>query len=178
MKHVVWLSCSLIFSLTILAQDYKPVETGSEVSFVIKNLGFDVKGKLGGLKGTIHFDPANPATARFEISLDVNTINTDNSMRDEHLKKEGYFDASAHPLIQFSSTEVKAGDKAGSYLMNGKLTIKNTTKDISFPFIATASGNDYIFKGSFKINRKDFDIGGTSTISNSLTISTTVLARK
>jgi polyisoprenoid-binding protein YceI len=76
------------------------------------------------------------------------------------------------------STSVSGPDKRGHYTFNGKLTIKSTTKDISFPFIATPMLDDYIFKGEFTINRKDFDIGGSSTIGNSLNVSLTVLAKK
>jgi hypothetical protein len=42
----------------------------------------------------------------------------------------------------------------------------------------TASGNDLLFKGSFKLNRRDFDIGGSSTIANQLTVSLSVFAKK
>jgi polyisoprenoid-binding protein YceI len=58
------------------------------------------------------------------------------------------------------------------------LTIKNTTKEISFPFQATPAGDDYIFKGTFTINRRDFDVGGSSTLGNDVTVSLTVLARR
>jgi polyisoprenoid-binding protein YceI len=59
----------------------------------------------------------------------------------------------------------------------GRLTIKSTTKEISFSFLATPAGGDYIFKGSFTINRRDFDVGGASTLGNDVTLSLTVLAR-
>jgi hypothetical protein len=44
--------------------------------------------------------------------------------------------------------------------------------------MATPIGNDYIFKGQFQINRRDFDIGGSSTISNNLAVSLTIYAKK
>lgn len=160
------------------AQEYKPMDEGSSVTFTIKNLGFDTKGSIKGLQGKIQFDPGDLSTAGFDVSVDAATINTDNSMRDEHLKGASYFDVQNHPRIHFVSTGIRPSDKAGSYIISGKLTIKDKTQDITFPFIATTAGNDYIFSGSFKINRKDFSIGGTSTISNSLIISLTVLARK
>jgi polyisoprenoid-binding protein YceI len=99
-------------------------------------------------------------------------------MRDDHLKKESYFDVSHYPRIRFVSTGVSPADKSGHYIVTGKLTIKNTTKEISFPFLAIPAGDDYIFKGGFQLNRKDFDIGGSSTVSNNLTVSLAILARK
>jgi polyisoprenoid-binding protein YceI len=160
------------------AQEYKPVDEGSSVSFMIKNLGFNSKGVFTGLEGKIIFDPKDPAKASFDVSVSAASVNTDNSSRDGHLKKESYFDVEKYPRIRFVSTSLSAPDKSGHYTLSGKLTIKSTTKDIYFSCIATPMGNDYIFKGDFTINRRDFDVGGSSTLSNSVTISLVVLAKK
>ncbi|HVV03351.1 MAG TPA: YceI family protein, partial [Puia sp.] len=58
----------------------------------------------------------------------------------------------------------------------GKLTIKGHEKGISFPFSATAAMGGYLFKGAFKIKRKDFEVGGTSTISDEMDVSLSVFA--
>ena len=160
------------------AQGYKPADQGSAVGFEIKNLGFNTKGSLNGLDGKITWDPKDPGKAVFDVSVAAATINTDNEMRNDHLKKESYFDVEKYPRISMVSTSITGPDRSGHYTFNGKLTMKATTKEIFFPFIATPSGDDYIFKGEFTINRKDFDIGGSSTIANSLKVSLTVLAKK
>ncbi|MBS1661688.1 MAG: YceI family protein [Bacteroidetes bacterium] len=160
------------------SQEYKPADAGSSVGFEIKNLGFNTKGSFTGLDGKIVFDPQDLSKASFDVSIDATSVNTDNSMRDGHLKKDSYFDVEKYPRIKFVSTSVSGPDKSGHYTLSGKLTIKSTTKDIYFPFIATKMGDDYIFKGDFKINRKDFGVGGSSTVSSELTIQLTVLAKK
>ena len=83
-----------------------------------------------------------------------------------------------HPVIKLVSTKVAATDKKETFLFTGKLTIKNTTKDISFAFQPVQSGDGYVFKGSFKIKRKDFDVGGTSTISDELEVQLNIVAKK
>jgi polyisoprenoid-binding protein YceI len=178
-KH---LSCLLTAMLLITApgqaQEYKPTDAGSAVQFEIKNLGFTVGGSFSGIDGKIIFDPKNPGGASFDVTIDAATINTGFSIRDDHLKKEAYFDVEKYPRIRFLSTGVTGPDKGGRYTLNGKLTIKATTKDISFPFLVTPLGDDLIFKGGFPLNRHDFDVGGSSTISNELKVSLTVLAKK
>ena len=62
--------------------------------------------------------------------------------------------------------------------MYGELNIKNHTKEISFPFLAEPSGDGYLFKGVFTINRRDFDVGGSSIISDNAEISLSVYANK
>lgn len=157
---------------------YTPSDQGSSVSFTLKNLGFNTGGSFTGLQGAIVFDPQNTAASSFDVSVDAASVNTDNNMRDNHLKEDSYFDVKNYPRIRFVSTGIGPADKSGHFTITGNLTIKNTTKEISFPFIATPMGEDYIFKGTFQLNRKDFGIGGSSTISNNLTVSLTVLAKK
>ena len=155
---------------------YKPVDQGSSLQFTVKNFGFDVTGTFTGLKGDIKFDPQNPAESTFDVTIDANTVNTDNSLRDNHLRDNSYFDVKNYPTIHFVSTKV-AG-KNGAYVISGKLTIKKQTKAISFPFTASPANDGYLFKGTFKINRKDFDVGGTSTISDNLEVALSILAKK
>jgi len=157
---------------------YKPVDLGSSVHFKIKNFGFNVSGSFSGLDGRIEFDPDNLSTASFDVSIDANSINTDNNMRDNHLREDTYFDVKNYPRIHFVSTKVTPSNKQGILFIFGKLTIKKTTKDISFPFTATPSGDGYLFKGDFKLNRRDYDVGGSSTISDNLELSLSVLAKK
>jgi len=176
MKHLFLTVLTLCISTLIFAQEYKPTDAGSAIDFVIKNFGLNSKGSFSGLDGKIKFDPANPGNSSFDVSIAAASVNTDNEMRDGHLKKESYFDVEKYPRIRLVSTSVTGG--SGNYTFNGKLTIKDKTKDISFPFIATAMGEDYIFKGSFTINRRDFEVGGGSTISNNCTVNLTVLAKK
>ena len=154
---------------------FRPVNDGSSVQFKIKNFGFNVGGSFSGLQGSIKFDPNDISHAEFNVSIDANTVNTDNNLRDEHLRKETYFDVKKYPRIFFVSTKVAPSTKNGEYLISGKLTIKNTTKDISFPFTAETSNAGYLFKGTFTINRKDFDVGGSSIISDNLEVKLGVL---
>ncbi len=155
---------------------YKPVDQASSLQFTIQNFGFDVTGTFTGLKGNINFDPKNPAASTFDVTIDANTVNTDNSLRDSHLRDNSYFDVKNYPVIHFVSTKITG--KNGAYILSGKLTIKKQTKDISFPFTSSPANDGYLFKGTFKINRKDFNVGGTSTISNELEVALSIVAKK
>ena len=160
-----------------MGQQYKPAEDGSSIKFKIKNFGLETGGSFTGLEGTISFDPNDLSKDNFNLSVDAASINTDNNMRDNHLKKEDYFDVQNYPRIRFVSTRVTVDNNA-HFTVTGMLTIKNTTREITLPFTATPKNDDYIFTGEFRINRKDFKVGGSSTISNGLTVQFTVLAKK
>jgi polyisoprenoid-binding protein YceI len=166
----------LLATVNRASAQYKPVDQGSSLQFTIRNFGFDVTGTFTGLKGDIKFDPQKPAESSFDVSIDANTINTDNSLRDSHLRDNSYFDVKNYPAIHFVSTKVTS--KGGAFMISGKLTIKNQAKEMSFPFTAVPSNDGYLFKGTFKINRKDFGVGGTSTISDNLEVALNILAKK
>ncbi|WPU97045.1 YceI family protein [Mucilaginibacter sabulilitoris] len=169
MKTITFLVLLMITGVAAMAQ-YKPADKKSRVEFTIANFGFDVKGSFTGIQGLINFDSQNPQNSSMDITVDANTINTDNSLRDKHLKNEWYFDVKNYPNIHFLSSKVTDGGKSGNYVVTGKLTIKGKSKDISIPFTAVQDNEEFLFKGSFKINRIDFGIGATSTISNELEV--------
>ncbi|HEV2481739.1 MAG TPA: YceI family protein [Puia sp.] len=174
-----WGTLLILFGTnTIQAQQYKPTDQGSAIAFEIKNFGFNTKGSFSGLDGTITWNASDPGKSAFDVSIGAATISTDNDMRDDHLRKDAYFDVANYPRIRMVSTGVTGPNRSGHYTFHGKLTIKSTTRDLEFPFIATPMGDDYIFKGEFSINREDFGVGGSSTISNDLKVSVTVLAKK
>jgi polyisoprenoid-binding protein YceI len=62
--------------------------------------------------------------------------------------------------------------------MYGNLTIKGVTKPIEFGFGATPKNGGYLFDGEFKINRRDFGVGGNSvSLSDKLTVTLSVFAK-
>jgi polyisoprenoid-binding protein YceI len=173
------ISLAFIFlSVTLFAQSYTPKDDGSKVHFVIKNFGVATGGDFTGLAGSIKFDPNNLATADFDVSVDANTVDTDIESRDKDLRKSNYFDVATHPKLTFKSTKVTKTNKTDYLYMFGKITIKGVTKEIKFPFKATAKDGGYLFEGNFKLNRRDFGVGGSSiSLSDDLTVTLSILAK-
>jgi polyisoprenoid-binding protein YceI len=176
MKRILLLLL-MAFTAKISNAQFKPLEQSSTLKFVIKNLGFNVEGSFGGFEGNINFDAQNPAGSSFDVTINAASVNTDNSLRDDHLKADHYFDVKNYPRVRLTSVKISPG-KSSTYQFDGQLTIKGKTKPVSFPFTATPQGDGYLFKGSFKMKRKDFEIGGTSTISDELEVMLNVAAKK
>ncbi len=177
MKKSVLLSI-IVLTCKLAIGQYKPVDNGSTIQFKIKNFGINTGGSFTGLQGNIKFDINHLNDAIFDVSIDASTVNTGIEMRDNHLRNDSYFDVKNHPRIRFISTKVTPSTEAGVLFIFGKLTIKKQTKDISFPFTATITNDGYLFKGEFAINRRDFDVGGSSIISDDLEVELSVLAKK
>ena len=178
MKKILLFFLIAIVSGAVTGQQYIPVDTGSKINFKIKNLGFNSGGSFSGLKGSILFDPGDLSKSRFDVTVEANSVNTDNDMRDSHLREESYFDVKNYPLIRFVSSKVTLSTKKGILFIFGKLTIKNKTEDISFPFTAPPSEGGYFFEGEFNINRRDFEVGGSSTLSDKVVVSLHIFSKK
>ena len=139
------------------AQQWRPVTAG--VSFKIKMLGSTVDGKFKGFMGVIKFDTKDLNNASLVASVDVNTLDTENNLRNRHLKeKEDFFNVSKYSAIKMKSTKIeKVGD---TYIGYFDLTMKETTKNIKVPFTFKQDGNNATFSGSTTINRRDWAVGG------------------
>ena len=137
--------------------------TRSAITFEIKNMGINTGGSISGLLTKVRFMPENLNASTLEASVEVNTVNTDNSSRDEHLRSEDFFDVARYPKITLKSVSFR--HKSGNnYVGIFTLTIKSKSKQIEMPFTFSDKDNVVEFKGKFKINRLDFGVGTESII--------------
>ena len=137
--------------------------THSEVQFKVKHLVIStVTGAFKVFSGSLETENEDFTNAIIEFSLDVNSIDTNQEQRDEHLKSADFFDAGKFPEIKFKSTSFeKDGD---DYKLLGGLTIKDVTKPVKLDVEFGGSATDFYgnlkagFEISGKINRKDYGL--------------------
>lgn len=179
MLKKIFTTFAIFSTLVLSAQTYTPTDAGSKVRFVIKNFGINTGGTFDGLSGSITFDPASLATASFNVSVDAKTVDTDIEARDNHLRKAEYFDVEKFPNLSFRSTKVTTTNKEGYLFMFGIITIKNVSKEVSFPFTQKSQDDGILFEGEFKLNRRDFGVGRKSfSMSDELTVELSIFAKK
>ncbi|MDX2172012.1 MAG: YceI family protein [Bacteroidota bacterium] len=153
----------VFLNIVLKSQNTEWTVTTSKITFKIKNAGFNVDGTFGGLKAKINFDASKSYSNTIEASVDAKTLNSGNSGRDGHLKKEEYFGVDKFPIISLTGTTF-AKQPDGSFKGYFKLTLKNTTKDIVIPFTFVEKEGKGTFKGGFTINRLDYGVGSSSMI--------------
>jgi polyisoprenoid-binding protein YceI len=135
----------------------------SEVQFKVKHLVIStVSGFFKSFEGSLETDNDDFQNAKVNVSLDVNSIDTTQTSRDEHLKSAEFFDAEKYPKISFTSTSLtKSGD---DYKLTGNLTIKGITKPVTLDVEFGGSAADFYgntkagFEVTGKINRKEFGL--------------------
>jgi polyisoprenoid-binding protein YceI len=136
----------------------------SEVQFKVKHLVIStVSGFFKSFEGTLETENDDFEDASISFALNIDSIDTNQSQRDEHLKSADFFDAAKHPQITFKSTSFKkTGDD--EFALVGDLTIKGVTKSVKMAAEYGGSTTDFYgntkagFEVTGKINRKDFGL--------------------
>ncbi len=131
----------------IKSQDWKIGE-----NYTVKFTSSDPSGVFTGLKGTVNFDEKNLGTSKFDVTVDVASINTGNGMQNTHAKSAQWFDVEKYPSIKFTSSAITK--TATGYEAKGTLDIHGVQKEAVVPF--TFQNNT--FTGSFDVNRDDFNL--------------------
>lgn len=140
------------------------------VKFSIQAHGQELIGDFKGAKGEVKFDENDLANSSLNCTIDITTINTGIGGRDRHLQSKDYFGAATYPVSKFTSSKIEK--TATGYTATGTLLMKETTKEISIPFVYEGSKTAGTFKGTFKIKRSDYKIGeADDEIGDDVTIS-------
>lgn len=162
----------------------------SEIGFTARHaMVTKVRGAFNEFTGTARTEEGL-ANASIGVTIDVASIDTRNSQRDEHLRTGEFFDVSNYPTMRFTSTDVSARGNDGLTVV-GDLTIKDQTRQVSIDFDVTGDvqdpwGNTRVgFEGSTVINRRDFGLewhtaldGGGVLVSEKITLNFDISAVK
>ena len=127
-------------------------------NYSIKFSGSKAEGSFTGLTGTIEFDKNQLGNAKMDVSVNATTINTGNSLKDKHARGESWFDVTKYPTIKFTSSQFER--RAAQFSVMGILELHGIKKAVTIPFDYIENGRKSVFNGSFKVNRKDYDING------------------
>lgn len=165
MKKIILFFTSLAFSLSALAQTTWNVDPyHSFVNFSVKHMGISfVNGSFKSFKGSIQHTKEDLSDAKIQFTVDVSSITTGVDMRDKHLKSDDFFNTEQFPEMKFESTSLKKLT-GNQYELNGKLSIRDVTKDVKFDVIYGGTAEDQQgntkagFQASTSINRLDYHI--------------------
>jgi polyisoprenoid-binding protein YceI len=131
----------------------------SEITFKVKHIMIStISGQFEKFDAKVETNENDFTSASIDVNVDVDSINTKNNDRDNHLKSNDFFNSEEFPVLAFKSKKFD-GSK-----LTGDLTIRNVTKEITLdsdfngiavdPYGQTKAG----FELSGEINRKDFGL--------------------
>ena len=151
-------AAALAFGVGAFAAPWTVVPETSSVGFVGTQQGTKFNGRFQTFTAQIDLDAADPTKGTIVGTVKLDSVNTRDSDRDASLLDKDWFNAREHPEAKFESQKIeKAAD--GSYVANGNLTLKGTTKPVAMKFTFDGSGTTAKFAGNMTINRFDFNVG-------------------
>jgi polyisoprenoid-binding protein YceI len=184
MKKLFLVALVLFTNVALFAQTKWNVDVvHSSVKFSVEHLVIsEVEGSFKTFTGSLTSTKPDFTGSTIDFSVDVNSINTDNEMRDNHLKSDDFFNAEKFPKMTFKSTSfTKVSDK--KYKLTGNLTLRDVTKSVTFDVTYGGTAKDGYgntkagFRATTVINRFDYGLkwsamteAGGMTVGSDVTI--------
>jgi len=181
MKKSILLCAVVLLSAAAFAQStWKNDPMHSKLGFTVTHLMVsDVDGIFKDFTCTIIASKPDFSDAKFQLTVNTTSINTDVDYRDKDLRGPNYFDVAKFPTITFTSTGITKV-ATNHYKLTGNLTLKGVTKPVSMDlwYRGTITNpmskkDDAGFKLTGTIKRSDFGFAsqaGTTMLSDDITI--------
>lgn len=130
------LALGLLAAAPAAAAEFAVLSGTSNASFTSDALLETIQGTTSALGGTITVDTANPSGATGSVSFNATSLRTGIDMRDEHLHSDDWLGSGDVTFTIGSVATDAAALTHGQTIdatVNGQLTIKGVTQDISVP---------------------------------------------
>ncbi len=148
-------------------QKYAITPQNSKIEFIGSKVTGSHNGSFEKFTGDIAYVNNDPTKSQVNITIDMNSIKTDDPGLTKHLMTPDFFDVTKFPEAKFVSTEIKpGGDKGASHTVTGNLTMRGVTKAVTFPATISVAPDAATVDANFAINRKDFGINYAGAADN------------
>jgi polyisoprenoid-binding protein YceI len=104
----------------------------SEMRFTLRHLVLsEIRGLVARWHATLRLDFDQPSRSSVEVVADAASLETGATERDNHIRSAEFLKTWSFPEIRFRSTNVRAGDREGQFLIMGDLTIRGVTREVT-----------------------------------------------
>jgi polyisoprenoid-binding protein YceI len=144
----------------------------SEVSFTIRHIVSNVRGRFNEFSGKVNMDPKNLPASSVDFHIKTTSIDTAVPDRDKHLRSADFFDVTTHPDLTFTADDVRPAD--GGVRVAGSLTVRGTTRPAALDAKVSATEGEVVLDGELQVNRADFGLTwnriGIASMDNTIVI--------
>ncbi|MEO6594285.1 MAG: YceI family protein [Planctomycetota bacterium] len=147
-------------SLPLGEHDWAVDGAHSSVVFRVKHANASwFQGTFDKISGQVSLDPAKPEAGSVTLTIPVDSVDTNDGKRDDHLKGPDFFNSKENPSITFASTKI-AKKSDTMFDVTGDLAMAGKKKSVTLAVEKTGEGEFYgKRKGwmtTFTIKRSDF----------------------
>ena len=168
-------ACALtLASLPAFARVWRVDAAHSALTFTGTYQGEKFEGRFKRFDAKIDYDPAQLAQAKFDVTVDIASVDTANSERDQALPGKDFFDTAKFPQAHFVTTSFRKAAN-GAVLADGALSLRGVAKPVTLTVKFAQTGGGATLDVHATLKRLDFGIGGgdwsdTSMIGNDVAV--------
>jgi polyisoprenoid-binding protein YceI len=122
----------------------------------------NVRGRFGKVSGTIDLDENDPTRSSIQVEVDIASLDTRESRRDDHLRSADFLEVDKYPTMTYKSRRIERD--GNGFKVAGDLTIKDVTREVVLGAELVGVINDPWgnrragFSAEGTIDRKDFGL--------------------
>jgi polyisoprenoid-binding protein YceI len=150
------LLASAMISSIAWAASYSADAT-SRLEFTGVQAGAPFKGVFHQITAAVDFDPAALASARIEVTIDMNSVDSGDKDRDGTMRGADIFDVAHFPTAHYVTRSVTR--TAAGFSAVGALTLHGVTKDVPIEFKFAPGAAGATLNGTAELKRLDFGVG-------------------
>lgn len=181
-KFLTFLGLTLLLGIAAAATQWTLQPRQSKLTFTGTQAGAPFEAVFEKFTADIRFDPKDLATSRFDVKIDLDSVNSGDAERDETIKGVDLFAVRQWPSGHYIAE--KFTDKgAGKFSATGKLTLRNVTRDVPLEFTFEDGKEGAWLKGAASLKRLDFGVGqgdwkDTASVANDVKVKFALLLKK
>lgn len=137
---------------------YVQAASGNSLAFTFTQLDAASTGHFKTFATELQYDESNLAQSTLLVRVMIDSLDTQDTERDEALKTTDLFDAKAFPAATYVAKSL-ARNAAGGLEAVGRLTIRGLSKDLRLPLTLKPTANGFELSGQTSIKRLDFGVG-------------------
>lgn len=172
---LVAFSFATIAAAEMMSTKWTIDKTHSSINFEVRHFFSKVLGSFEDYDAEVYFSPNNLEESSVSFTIPVESINTKNDKRDNHLKSEDFFNAPKYPNITFNSTSIELVGN-NEFVAKGTLTIKDVSKEVELPFTLLGVQDNPFQEGTkvagirseFQLLRNDYHVGTGDWVSDAV----------
>ena len=151
-------------STSAVATTYTLDPQHTQVQFSWSHFGFSNPAAVfGKLDATLEFDQTDPTKSTVNVTIPLNSVNSNVTKLNEHLESPDFFDAAKYPNATFKSTKVEKGATPDQLKVTGDLTLHGVTKPVTLDVTVNKVGEHPMrkaptagFDATATVKRADF----------------------
>jgi len=130
---------------------------GGTLGFRTVYSGEAINGRFTRWTADIRFSPDDLAHSKIAVDVDLASVSSGDSERDDTLKGDDFFGIAAHPKARFTATRIRK--QGNGYVADGTLDLAGASRPVPVRFTLKIDGDHAQASGTATVQRLAFGVG-------------------